>query len=151
MAQRQIFLVPSEDWFEYWLDLIWHTATRLRTVHYLFLSQYTYEYCFMQRVETLQFGSWVKVKVGKVLPITGHEGPEGEYRYSHTLFMTSALRWGWVVSTKPLPLYPQERPGTHCTVGWVGPRAGLEGCGKSRPPPGFDPRTVQPVASRYTD
>ena len=23
--------------------------------------------------------------------------------------------------------------------------------GKSRPPPGFDPRTVQPVASRYTD
>jgi hypothetical protein len=31
----------------------------------------------------------------------------------------------------------------------VGPRAGLDGCGKSRPPPGFDPRTVQPVASRY--
>jgi len=26
----------------------------------------------------------------------------------------------------------------------VGPRAGLDGCGKSRPPPGFDPRTVQP-------
>jgi len=33
----------------------------------------------------------------------------------------------------------------------VGPRAGLDGCGKSRPPPGFDPRTVQPEASRYTD
>jgi hypothetical protein len=29
--------------------------------------------------------------------------------------------------------------------------AGLDGCGKSRPPPGFDPRTVQPVASRYTN
>ena len=28
---------------------------------------------------------------------------------------------------------------------------GLDGCKKSRPPPGFDPRTVQPVASRYTD
>ena len=37
------------------------------------------------------------------------------------------------------------------TGGWVGPRAGLDGCGKSRPPPGFDPRPVQPVASRYTD
>jgi len=24
-------------------------------------------------------------------------------------------------------LYPRERPGTHCTVGWVGPRAGLDG------------------------
>ena len=34
---------------------------------------------------------------------------------------------------------------------WVGSRAGLDGCGKSRPPPEFDPRTVQPVASRYTD
>ena len=33
----------------------------------------------------------------------------------------------------------------------MGPRAGLDGCGKSRPPPGFDPQTVQPVASRYTD
>jgi len=33
----------------------------------------------------------------------------------------------------------------------VGPRAGLDRYGKSRPPPGFDPRTVQPVASRYTD
>jgi len=33
----------------------------------------------------------------------------------------------------------------------VGPRADLDGCGESRPPPGFDPRTVQLVASRYTD
>ena len=32
----------------------------------------------------------------------------------------------------------------------MGPRAGLDRCGKSRPPPRFDPRTVQPVASRYT-
>jgi len=29
------------------------------------------------------------------------------------------------------------------------PRAGLDRCGKSRLPPGFDPWTVQPVASRY--
>ena len=65
--------------------------------------------------------------------------------------MTSALRWGWVISNTPQPLYPPERPCTHFTGGWVDPRAGLEGCGKSCPPPGFDPRTVQPVASRYTD
>ena len=48
-------------------------------------------------------------------------------------------------------LYPRERPATHCTGDWVGPRAGLDRCGKSHPPPGFDPRTVQPVVSRYTD
>ena len=47
-------------------------------------------------------------------------------------------------------LYPWERPGTHCTGGWVGPRAGLDRCGKSLPPV-FDPRTIQPVASSYTD
>jgi hypothetical protein len=33
----------------------------------------------------------------------------------------------------------------------VGPRAGLDRCGKSRPQPEFDLRTVQPVASLYTD
>jgi len=35
----------------------------------------------------------------------------------------------------------------------MGLRTGLNGCGNSRtpPPPGYDPRTVQPVASQYTD
>jgi hypothetical protein len=48
-------------------------------------------------------------------------------------------------------LPPGMRPGTHCIGGWVGPRAGLDGCGISRLPPGFDPRKVQHVASLYTD
>jgi hypothetical protein len=30
-------------------------------------------------------------------------------------------------------LYPRERHGSHCTGGWVGPRAGLDRCGKSPP------------------
>jgi hypothetical protein len=42
-------------------------------------------------------------------------------------------RRGWVVSTTSWPLYPRERPGTHCTGGWVDPRAGLDVCEKSRP------------------
>ena len=48
-------------------------------------------------------------------------------------------------------LPPGKRPGTRCMEGWVVPRADLNGCGKCRPPSGFDPLTVQPVASRYTD
>jgi len=41
---------------------------------------------------------------------------------------------GWVVNATPRPLYPQrKRAGAHCIGGWLGPRAGLEGCGKSRP------------------
>jgi len=37
----------------------------------------------------------------------------------------------------PAEPYPRERPGTHCTGGWVG-----------LAPPGFDPRNVKPVGSR---
>jgi len=58
---------------------------------------------------------------------------------------------GWVVNATPRPLYPRERSGTHCIGGWVGPRADLDGCGKSRPSPEFDSRTVQLVASCYAD
>jgi len=43
-----------------------------------------------------------------------------------------------------------KRPGTHCTGGRVGPRVCLDGY-EILPPPGFDPRTIQHVASRYTD
>jgi len=34
----------------------------------------------------------------------------------------------------PAALYPRERPGTHYTEGWVGPRAGLDGRKISSPP-----------------
>ena len=33
----------------------------------------------------------------------------------------------------PAALHPGKRPDTHCTGSSVGPAAGLEGCGKSRP------------------
>ena len=66
---------------------------------------------------------------GKGHPLTSHEGPEVEYR----LFFNLGAKWGWVVNATPRPLYPRDRPGTHCIGGWVGPRAGLDGCGKSRP------------------
>ena len=91
----------------------------------------------------------VKVKV----PLHRLTGPlrVGRGINNSTLFKTSALKMGWVVSTTPWSLYPRERPGIHCTGGWVGLTAGLDGCGKSRLPPGFVPRAVEPVASRYTD
>ena len=39
---------------------------------------------------------------------------------------------GWVVNATPRPLHPWERPSTHCIGSWVGPTAGLDGCGKCR-------------------
>jgi len=46
---------------------------------------------------------------------------------------------GWGSAPRPDRLYPRERPGTHCTGGWVGPRARLDGQ-KISSPPGFDDR-----------
>jgi hypothetical protein len=53
----------------------------------------------------------------------------------------------------PAALYPRGKdPGTHCTGGWVGPRAGLdtEVRGKNQ---GSNPNrpVVQPVARHYTN
>jgi hypothetical protein len=56
-----------------------------------------------------------------------------------------------MVNATPRPICPWERLGNHSIGGWVDPRASLEVCGKSRPQLEFDPRTFQPVASRYTD
>jgi hypothetical protein len=69
-----------------------------------------------------------KVKVPRNRP----EGPDGG-RGIALLFLDLGATRGWVVSTTLRPLYPRERPGTHCTGGWVGPRAGLDVCEKSRP------------------
>ena len=68
---------------------------------------------------------------GNVLPRTDHEGPEWEQMYSSALPSTSTLD-GWGVNVTPRPLYPRERHSTPYTEGWVSPRAGLDGCGKSR-------------------
>jgi hypothetical protein len=55
-----------------------------------------------------------------------------------------------VLNATPRPIYPPENTRYPLYRRLGGPRAGLNGCGKS-PPLGFDLRTVQPVASRYTD
>ena len=77
-------------------------------------------------------GSVVKVKV-KVSLEQVTKSQSGSRLYSSTLSLTSALVGGWLVNVTPRPLYPRERPGTHCIGCWVGPRAGQDGCGKSRP------------------
>ena len=73
---------------------------------------------------------------GKVLPRTGHEDPKGEQMYSSTLPSTSAIEGGGLSAPRPGRFIPQERPGTHCIGGWVGPRAGLDGWGKEAPEDG---------------
>ena len=100
-----------------------------------------YEYLIQASTVTRQAKHWVEPlsdMVSEVPPRTGHEGPEGEQRYSYTLSLTSALDGGVGGQRHaPAALNPGKRPGTHCIGGWVDPRAGLDGCGKSRPRTGI--------------
>jgi hypothetical protein len=70
---------------------------------------------------------WIELTVilkrtkGKGHPITGHEGPEVVWGYSSTLSLTSTLDGVGGQCHVPAAL-PPEKPGTHCTGGWVSPR-----------------------------
>ena len=52
----------------------------------------------------------------------------------------------WVGGERQAPaaVPPGKRFGSRCTGVWLSSRAGLDGCGKSRPLPGFDARNAQP-------
>jgi hypothetical protein len=81
----------------------------------------------------------------------------GEWRYSSTHFLTSALDGGEWSASRPGRFTPKEKAaGTHRIGGWVGPRAVLDAMVKRKIPSPrreSNPRTpiVQPVAQRYTD
>jgi len=67
------------------------------------------------------------------------------------LFHDRDTRRGWVVSSTPRPHFiPGKDLVTHCTGGWVGPKA-RSGRAENLVTTGFGSRTVQAVVSRYTD
>jgi hypothetical protein len=72
--------------------------------------------------------------------------------YSYTIPSTLALDEGRWSKPRPGRSIPGKEPVFIVwEAGW-GPRTVLDECGKSPPPPpGFDPRNVQPVESPYTD
>jgi hypothetical protein len=86
-----------------------------------------------------------------------HEGVLGEWRYSSTHSLTSALDGGEWSASRPGCFTPREKaPGTHWIGGWVGSRTVLDAVGKRRipsPRQESNPRTpiVQPVGQRFTD
>ena len=87
---------------------------------------------------------------GKGRPRTGHEGPEGEKTCNSTLPPTSALDRR-VVKNTLWPLYPGKENRYPLRRRLDEPQGRSGRVPKISPPPGFDPRTVQPVASRHTD
>ena len=79
---------------------------------------------------------------------TAHRGSRG----ITLLFLDHGTRRGWGVSATPRPLFTPGKDPVPIVqeVGWVS-GAVWTGAENLAPPPGFDPRTVQPIASRYTD
>ena len=67
------------------------------------------------------------------------------------LFHDHGTRRGWVVSSTPRPYFtPGKVPVSIVQEGGWAPVSVWMGV-ENLAPPGFDPRTVHPVASRYTD
>jgi hypothetical protein len=86
----------------------------------------------------------VQVNDGKVHPITGHESPEGEYRYSSTLSLTSALDGGGWSTPRPGRFTPgkQTRCPLYRRLGVTQDPSGR--VRKISPLPGFDRRPSYP-------
>ena len=93
----------------------------------------------------------VKVKRGKNHPGTGHEGPVWEKRCNSTFSLTSALGWSAWSTPRPGRFNPgkETRYLSYRRLG--GPQGRSGRVRKISPLPCTDPRTVQSVASRYTD
>ena len=87
---------------------------------------------------------------GKGHPRSVHEVPEGEKSCSSTLSLTSALDGVSGQCHAPAAIHPEKTQyPLYRKLG--GPQGGSGRVGKILPPSGFDPRTVQPVPTRYTD
>jgi hypothetical protein len=95
-----------------------------------------------------RYGPWRTLTTLKQSsPATRHGGAWGERKFSSYSFTTSALdgvEWSASRPGRALPPPPpgERTPGTQCTGGWVGPRAGLdtEARGKTLCPcPGSNP------------
>ena len=87
---------------------------------------------------------------GNIHPRTDHEGADGEYRYTSTLSLTSALDGLGGQRHAPAALPPGKiRCPLHARLG--GPQVRSGRVRKVSPRRGLDPRTIQPVAIPYTD
>jgi hypothetical protein len=98
---------------------------------------------------------WLGKSKAKVHFVTHHEGQTGEWMYSSTVSLTSALDWGVGGQCHPLllprPIYTRKRNQVHFVQEAVlAPGPVWRGAKNFAPPPGFDLWTFHSEASRYT-
>jgi len=117
------------EWIYRLFHLRMETQTLSETSFLSYLNQTTVEIQLQCRCNNNNNNNNNK---GKFPLRTGHEGPERDKRYSCTLSLTSASHGVGCESHLPTPSPPGKKAGIHCLGGWVGPRAGLDGCVNSR-------------------
>ena len=92
-------------------------------------SALQYSYMFRSFLDHLQaniFHQRVHIYKGKVSPLKNLVWPIEWVEVQLYPYMTATLGGEWSAARSGHTL-PWERPGTHYTGGWVGPRAGLKG------------------------
>jgi hypothetical protein len=117
--------------------VVWGVARTLRSWVQIPLGAWMFVFVFVFLICSVlcRYRSWVG------LILWPRSRPIVELKLSHytprrrlggevwlLLVLDHGTRWRWVVSVTPRPSFiPGERtPGTHCTGGWVGFRAGLD-------------------------
>ena len=152
------YFTPSTDWIGDWASLrVCFDALKmeknicLTEIYGLFLGHPVSSTAFLQskQMPDKYRISLHHIKV-EVLPITGHEGPEGS-RCIALLFLkpqrlvgVDGQRHALAALLPGKTWYPLYR-----RLG--GPQGRSGRLRKISPPPEFDPRTIHPVASCYTD
>ena len=92
---------------------------------------YTYIYMYVLKTVKCTLVQALRLCTGR----TAHKGSRG----IDLLFLDHDTRRGEGPASRSGRSLSQERFGTHCTGGWVGPRVGLDKCEKSQPHWGLIP------------
>ena len=87
----------------------------------------------------------------KVPPRTSHEGPQQEQKYGSTLSLTLALDGGGLSMPHPSCFTPEKETWYPLHKRLDGPQGQYGQGQKISFSPGFDPQTILPVASCYTN
>jgi hypothetical protein len=123
-----------------------HEEEVVRVCSLCYCYRYCYYYCYSLTLEWLKSCSFHSGFIkGKGRPITDLEGIQREQWYSSTLSLTSALDGVGVQRHAPAAYRLEEnRYPLYRRLGRPQGRSGR--VRRNSPPPGFDPRTVRPVA-----
>ena len=137
---------------------LYTVCLKMLEMHYFCGNSCKSEYCANKRmINNLSLGSIIKKKKCKVHPCTGTEAlyrpydPQGELRCSSTLSWPMALEGGEGSASCPGCSLPPGKTQYPLYRRLGGPQGQSRQVRKISPPPGFDPSTVQPVASCYAD